>query len=80
MIEKKDIYKQEMVQRLSIIKLCYIFKMIVTMDKTRATSVDPSRFKDKKEILETKDRELAELGNEAEDLQEFKRHYKINFG
>ena len=51
MIEKKDIYKQEMVQRLSIIKLCYIFKMIVTMDKTRATSVDPSRFKDKKEIL-----------------------------
>lgn len=80
MIQKKDIYKHEMVQKLSLVKVCYIFKMIEQLDKTRATCVDPSRFREKKDQLELKDRELNELGEDAQDLQEFKRHYRINFG
>ena len=42
--------------------------------------MDPSRFREKKDQLELKDRELNELGEDAQDLQEFKRHYRINFG
>lgn len=61
-------------QKLSIVKLCYSFKMIQQLEKTKASCVDPSRFKEKKDALEKRDKKLKELGQDAEDLIEFKRH------
>ena len=53
--------------------------MIQCLEKTKASCVDPSRFKDKKEALELRDRKLKDLGADAEDLIEFKRHEGLNF-
>ena len=36
--------------------------------------MDPSKYKDKKDLLEYRDRKLKELGAEGQDQLEFKKH------
>lgn len=54
-MQEKSIFRNDLAQLLSIIKVNFIFEAIKRQNHGKATIVDPARFKEKLENLEQKE-------------------------
>lgn len=60
-IIQKEKFRNELSQRLSIIKLKYIFE-VIKKNSDKYSILDPARFKEKKEQLELKESKKRQMG------------------
>ena len=60
-IIQKEKFRNEFAQRLSIIKLKYIFE-VIKLNSDKYSILDPARFKEKKEMLEQKENKNKKMG------------------
>ena len=54
-MQEKELFRKDFAQRLSIIKMNFIFECIKKINNGKATLLDPGRFQDKKEALDIKE-------------------------